>query len=168
MAKNLNKDTVYRSAKPKDYTINDGQGLTLLVKTNGSKLWRFIYRFDGKQNRLGFDSYPETSLDNARRKAEAVRDNLANGIDPSDIENKPKAASKRIPCLLEADVAIDSGISPIPTSSNSEYCQLLHNVYTGLLIDSAVTSDFRRLGVRVFYRIWRMPAFTTASSGRGY
>lgn len=58
MAKNLNKDVVYRAAKPKDkdYTINDGECLTLLVKANGSKLWRFIYRFQGKQNRLGFGS----------------------------------------------------------------------------------------------------------------
>jgi hypothetical protein len=58
MAKNLNKDTVYRAAKPKDkdYTINDGECLMMLVKANGSKLWRFIYRFKGKQNRLDFAS----------------------------------------------------------------------------------------------------------------
>ncbi|WP_419866006.1 integrase arm-type DNA-binding domain-containing protein [Methylomonas methanica] len=42
--------------KDKDYTINDGECLMMLVKANGSKLWRFIYRFKGKQNRLDFAS----------------------------------------------------------------------------------------------------------------
>ncbi len=39
MAKNLNKDTVYKAAKPKesDYMINDGGGLFLLVAKNGTK-----------------------------------------------------------------------------------------------------------------------------------
>ncbi len=56
MAKELNKDVVYRAAKSKDkdYTINDGDGLVLLVKSTGVKAWRFIYRFSGKQNRLSF------------------------------------------------------------------------------------------------------------------
>lgn len=37
MALNLNKDTVYRSAKPKDkdYFIIDGGGLNLVVGKNG-------------------------------------------------------------------------------------------------------------------------------------
>jgi hypothetical protein len=57
MAEKLNKDATYKAAKPKekDYTINDGGGLVLLVKVGGVKRWRFDYRFNGKQNRLGFD-----------------------------------------------------------------------------------------------------------------
>ena len=87
MAKNLNKDAVYKTAKPKekDYTINDGECLVLLVKATGSKLWRFIYRINGKQNRLSFGSYPETTLESARRKAEDARQQLADGIDPSEL-----------------------------------------------------------------------------------
>ena len=40
MAVNINKDTVYRAAKPKekDYMINDGGGLYLVVHINGSKM----------------------------------------------------------------------------------------------------------------------------------
>ena len=53
MAKELNKDVVYRAAKSKekDYTINDGDGLVLLVKSTGVKAWRFIYSYSGNQNR---------------------------------------------------------------------------------------------------------------------
>ncbi len=40
MAKELNKDAVYRSAKfkDKDYMLNDGGGLYLFVGKGGSKL----------------------------------------------------------------------------------------------------------------------------------
>jgi len=30
-------------AKNKNYSLSDGQGLQLLVKTNGSKLWEYRY-----------------------------------------------------------------------------------------------------------------------------
>jgi len=96
MALNLNKDIVYKTAKPKekDYTINDGGGLALLVKINGSKLWRFIYRFNGKQNRLGLGSYPDTTLENARRRAEEARQQIAEGIDPGEIRKQDKYAKQ--------------------------------------------------------------------------
>jgi integrase len=94
MAKELNKDAVYRAAKPKekDYTINDGECLVLLVKSTGAKLWRFIYRFEGKQNRLGFGTYPDTTLENARRQAEEARKQIAERIDPGEIRKEAKRA----------------------------------------------------------------------------
>jgi integrase len=96
MAEKLNKDAVYRAAKPKDkdYTINDGGGLVLLVKSSGVKLWRFIYRFNGKQNRLGFGAYPDITLENARRKTEGTRAQIANGIDPSETKKQAKQATQ--------------------------------------------------------------------------
>ncbi len=39
-----------KSAKP--YKLSDGDGLHLLVQPNGSKLWRFRYRFAGRENML--------------------------------------------------------------------------------------------------------------------
>ncbi len=96
MAKNLNKDAVYRAAKPKekDYTISDGGGLVLLVKSSGVKRWRFDYRFEGKQNRLGFGVYPETTLDMARRKTEKARTQIANGTDPSEAKKQDKQSGQ--------------------------------------------------------------------------
>jgi hypothetical protein len=96
MAEKLNKDAVYKSAKPQsiDVTINDGGGLSLLVKTNGVKRWVFIYRFEGKQNRLGFGTYPASTLEHARRKAEAAREQLANGINPSEVKKESKAVKR--------------------------------------------------------------------------
>lgn len=43
-------DTAIRNAKPLDkpYKLSDAQGLYLLIKPNGSKLWQLKYRFGGK------------------------------------------------------------------------------------------------------------------------
>ncbi len=54
MAEKINKDAVYRAAKPKekDYFINDGGGLYLWVKANGSKLWQFVYTVESNRKRV--------------------------------------------------------------------------------------------------------------------
>jgi integrase len=74
-----------QNAKPKGkpYTLADGNGLHLLVKPTGAKLWRFRYRYAGKANMLSFGSYPEVSLASAREQRDAARTLLAEGKDPS-------------------------------------------------------------------------------------
>lgn len=92
MAIKLNKDAVYRAAKvqQKDYKVSDGGGLSLLVKMDGTKRWLFYYRFEGKQNTLGFGTYPDTTLENARRQAEEARKQIAEGFDPGEIRKEAK------------------------------------------------------------------------------
>ena len=79
-------DTKVRSAKPeeKEYSLVDGDGMSLLVKPNGSKYWRFRFRFGGKQHLMAFGVYPEISLANARQKREEARKLVAAGIDPRE------------------------------------------------------------------------------------
>lgn len=50
----LLSDLAIRRAKPKEkaYTLNDGNGLSLLIEPNGSKGWRLRYRFAGKPKML--------------------------------------------------------------------------------------------------------------------
>jgi integrase len=78
-------DTRIRSAKARerDYKLTDFDGLYLLVRKNGSKLWRFAYRFDRKQKQIALGAYPEVTLADARDRREAARKVLANGKDPS-------------------------------------------------------------------------------------
>ena len=78
-------DTKIRNAKPgePDYKLTDFDGLYLLVCKNGSKLWRFAYRFDRKQKQIALGAYPEVTLADARDRREACRKLLANGKDPS-------------------------------------------------------------------------------------
>src|SRR6202050_1809001 len=69
--------------RTKPYTIADGDGLYLLVKPNGRKLWRLRYRYAGKQNMLSLGSFPTLLLAGARGKRDAAHKLLADGIDPS-------------------------------------------------------------------------------------
>ncbi|MFK1708411.1 tyrosine-type recombinase/integrase [Klebsiella quasipneumoniae] len=79
-------DIKVRSAKPqeKEYTLVDGDGMFLLVHPNGSRYWRFRFRFGGKQHLMAFGVYPETSLADARQKREEARILVAAGIDPRE------------------------------------------------------------------------------------
>lgn len=48
-------DMQIKNAKPKekDYTLTDGDGLQLLIKANGTKLWEIRYTIDGKRKKIG-------------------------------------------------------------------------------------------------------------------
>lgn len=60
----------------------DSKGLYLLVKLNGSKLWRFRYIYAGKNKEMALGRYPSIKLTDARDSAEDARILLAKGIDP--------------------------------------------------------------------------------------
>ncbi len=77
-------DVKVRNAKPKDkaYKIADEKGLFLAVLPNGSKYWRFKYRFAGKEKLLALGVYNEVSLAAAREKRDEARKLLANNTDP--------------------------------------------------------------------------------------
>jgi hypothetical protein len=74
-------DTKIRNAEPRerDYELTDFDGLYLLVCKNGSKLWRFAYRFEGKQKQIALGHYPAVTLAEARDRRDASRKMLASG-----------------------------------------------------------------------------------------
>ena len=86
--------TAVKNAKTrtKSYNLSDGGGLYVLVKPNGTKAWRFNYRFAGKQKTLAIGVYPDISLKKAREKHQEARQNLTNHIDPN-IYKKAKRIS---------------------------------------------------------------------------
>jgi integrase len=61
-----------------------------MVTPSGGKLWRFKYRYDGKQKLLAFGGYPEISLQDARQKRDEARRQLANKIDPGAVRKAQK------------------------------------------------------------------------------
>lgn len=89
-------DTAIRKAplpdKPRKLT--DGGGLYLLLNPNGSKWWRFKYRYGGKEKLLSLGTYPDTCLADAREKRDAARKQLAAGVDPGAHRKAEKAAGE--------------------------------------------------------------------------
>lgn len=85
-----------QNAKPqhKPYKLPDGDGLSLMIQPTGSKLWRFRYRFAGKENMLTFGAYPEVSLADARQKRDDARKLLAAGGDPAEQRKLDRAAAE--------------------------------------------------------------------------
>ena len=88
-------DALIKSIKPTDKQDKhpDGKGLYLFVNPNGSKWWRFLYRYGGKQKTLSMGVYPQVTLKEARAERERMGALLAQGIDPS-IERKEKKLSQ--------------------------------------------------------------------------
>ena len=82
------------NAKPRQrsYKLADGNGLHLLVNPNGSKWWRFRYRYGGREKMLSMGTYPDTSLKLARQKVRQGREQLSQGLDPSVLRQAAKAA----------------------------------------------------------------------------
>ena len=72
----------YATKRQKDYKLADGEGLYLLIRPNGSKLWRMKYRFDGKEKLLSLGRYPDLSLAEARLRRAEAKVALGQGRDP--------------------------------------------------------------------------------------
>ena len=77
-------DKAIRALKPdeKPYKAADSLGLYLLIQPNGSRLWRFKYRFAGKEKLAALGAYPETGLAEARTRRDELRRLHAGGVDP--------------------------------------------------------------------------------------
>lgn len=87
-------DMQIRRAKPeaKAYTLGDGQGLSLLIEPNGSKSWRFRYRFAGKPKMISLGVYPMITLADARSRRDDARKLVAEGKNPSEVRKEQKIA----------------------------------------------------------------------------
>ena len=69
---------------PKRIRRGDGRGLVLEVLPSGNKVFRFTYRFAGKQRTLVVGEYPRVSLAEARIKVGEFKAQLRDGIDPKE------------------------------------------------------------------------------------
>lgn len=88
--RSLNKLTALevKKAKPdsdKIIKLSDGGNLYLRMDPNGSKYWIFNYTrpFTGKRNDLSLGTYPEVSLEDARRLRDEYKVSIKKGIDPA-------------------------------------------------------------------------------------
>lgn len=81
----------HAKSRDRDYKMADDRGLYLLVTTSGGKHWRFKYRFDGKEKKLSFGSYPDVPLAAARDQRDQARQLIAGGTDPAALRHAREA-----------------------------------------------------------------------------
>ena len=130
------QDTEIRQAKAKDkdYKLMDGQGLFLLVKSNGTKIWRFRYRkqLTGKQSDLSLGRYPEVTLAQARAIREEYRALLENGTDPQEHRKQEEIKSTTFKAICD---------------------QWVTEIYSTKATSETVERNYKRLERHVFPKI---------------
>ena len=95
--------------KTKQFKLSDGGGLYLLVHSNGSKYWRFDFRFDGKQKSSSLGVWPEVSLAVARTKRDQAKRKIKEGANP--IQEKKEKKSLQFEQVHET---VEKKEAPIP------------------------------------------------------
>lgn len=82
-----------QAAKPREsaYKLADERGLYLAVTPAGGKHWKFKYRFEGKEKKLSFGSFPDVGLADARAKRDEARRLIASGVDPTAEQKRAQA-----------------------------------------------------------------------------
>ncbi|MDS7879431.1 integrase domain-containing protein [Klebsiella pasteurii] len=90
-----NNEILKAKPREKDFTLHDGDGLFLLVKTTGKKLWRFRYQrpVSGSRTNLSLGSYPALTLAAARQIRDQHLTTLAQGMDPQ--QQQEQASEQR-------------------------------------------------------------------------
>ena len=87
-------DTQIKKVKATDklQKLSDGEGLQLHIAPTGGKLWRWAFRFDGKQKTLALGTYPAVSLAQARDARDNGKKLLSAGTDPMAQKKADKVA----------------------------------------------------------------------------
>ena len=79
-------DLIVKKSAPTEKVrkMADGQGLYLEIHPNGGKYWRYGFRdASGKAQRLSLGVYPETSLSDARKAHQTLREQHRKGVNLS-------------------------------------------------------------------------------------
>jgi hypothetical protein len=85
-------DLKSKTAKPKDkpYKLFDAEGLYLYVPPSGRKVWRFKYRFNGKECLITIGKFPNKKLKDARRARNEYLLLLEDGENPAELKRLNK------------------------------------------------------------------------------
>jgi hypothetical protein len=148
MKQNKLTESAVKKAEPKtkQFKLSDGGGLYLLVHTNGSKYWRFDFRFDGKQKSSSLGVWPEVTLAAARTKRDQAKSKIKEGVNPiqekkekktqlfEQIQEKPKAEHLELPIPQQISQQEEIQQAPQATEKNtkSAFTLLKSHIYPEL------------------------------------
>lgn len=79
----ITTDIQIRAIKPqaKQGKVSAGDGLYLVVSPVGGKVWRYKYRFGGKQKEITIGTYPTITLKEAGLKRNDLKRQISEGVD---------------------------------------------------------------------------------------
>lgn len=122
-------DVQIKNAKPaeKPVRLSDGGGLYLEVSPAGGKLWRWKYRFEGKEKRLSLGAYPDVRAPTARQLVGEARELLKAGTDPSAAKREQKERAKVASETSFEAIARAWYAKTAPTLAETTRAKLLHN-----------------------------------------
>ena len=91
---------IARANKPGRYA--DGRGLYLQVGRGGTKSWLLRYVIKGRERWMGLGALGDFNLEEARERARAARQLLADGQDPIEVRNARRAEEAAATALAVA------------------------------------------------------------------
>ncbi len=96
-------DTALRGAKPRaeSYKMFDGGRLFVLVRPNGSMLWRYKFKLGGREKLLTLGRYPAVKLADAREAHQDAKIKLQAGVDPSAARQAERQVAEAEAALRE-------------------------------------------------------------------
>ena len=143
-------------SRDRDWKLSDEKGLFLLVTTKGSKLWRMKFRIHGIEKKLSFGSYPEVSLQTARRFRDEARAAIAKGQDPAREKKVAKQTAKLSAVTSFAGVAREfiekkemEGKSAATITKNRWFLSLLEPSLGKVPIADITSPELRALLVKI-------------------
>jgi len=90
----LTAKKVERTNQPGRYRCGLVRGLLLQISEGGTKSWVLRYELNGRERWMGLGSASEFSLKQARKRALAARQQLADGVDPLAAKRANKQAAR--------------------------------------------------------------------------
>ena len=132
-------DTQIKNLQPRDkvYRLSDGKGLYIEIQPGGSKYWRLKYRFARKEKRLALGVYPRVSLKAARKACGLAKDQLDQGIDPSQAKKTKK---------VEQSQALANNLEAIAREWHIQQAKKWSESYTEKVLRSMVRDLFPYIG----------------------
>lgn len=133
----------YAARRSKEYKLFDGDGLYVLVKPSGSKLWRYKFRYDGKERVLCIGPYPAITAAVARQKKREAQHLLDGAIDPAAVKKRNKAA-----CSATDVPAVLNLFEPIARAWHANRVSELDPAHAARVISRLERDVFPSLGAR--------------------
>lgn len=89
-------EVAIKALKPREalYRVADSAGLCIEITPNGTKLWRYRYRWLGRPKMLALGRWDEVTLKEARERLHAARKLLDSGVDPMDNKRERRASQR--------------------------------------------------------------------------